>query len=65
MNWFSGMKPTLCLLGLRDWNNRSVWVILLADRETASCTIGNAFKVISLKTRNFRCDRNKAHFRTA
>jgi hypothetical protein len=48
---------------LRDWNNRPVRVILLADEEGALPAIGNAFKAISLKTHNFRFDRDEANAR--
>jgi len=48
---------------LSDWNNRPVRVILLADEEGSSPAISNAFKVISLKTRNYRFDRDDANAR--
>lgn len=48
---------------LRDWNNRSVRVILLADEEGACPAISSAFKAISLKTRDFRFDRDEANAR--
>lgn len=48
---------------LRDWNNRPVRVILLADEEGSPPAISNAFKAISLKTRNFRFDRDDANAR--
>lgn len=48
---------------LRDWNNRPVRVILLAHEEAALPSTGNTFKAISLKTRNFRFDRDEANAR--
>ena len=48
---------------LRDWNKRPVRVILLADEEGSGPAISNAFKVISLKTRNYRFDRDDANAR--
>jgi len=38
-------------------------VILLADEESARPAISNDFKAISLKTRNFRFDRDDANAR--
>jgi hypothetical protein len=48
---------------LRDWNNRPVRVILLADEEGSRPAISSAFKAISLKTRGFRFDRDEANAR--
>jgi len=48
---------------LRDWNNRPVRVILLADEESSHAAISNVFKAISLKTRDFRFDRDEANAR--
>jgi len=48
---------------LRDWNNRPVRVILLADEDGARPAISNTFKAISLKTRDFRFDRDEANAR--
>lgn len=50
-------------LNLRDWNNRPVRVILLADEEGARPAIVNTFRAISLKTRDFRFDRDEANAR--
>lgn len=48
---------------LRDWNNRTVRVILLAEEATAQPAPASAFKAISLQTRNFRFDRDEANTR--
>lgn len=52
------LPPDLC-----DWNNRPVRVILLADEEDARPDISPAFTAISLKTRDFRFDRDEANAR--
>jgi hypothetical protein len=48
---------------LRDWNNRPVRVILLAEEETVPTPVGGTFKAVSLKTRDFRFDRDEANAR--
>ena len=48
---------------LRDWNNRPVRVILLADEEAAHPAASHTFQAISLKTRDFRFDRDEANAR--
>jgi hypothetical protein len=48
---------------LRSWNGRQVRVILLADEEPTHPVISTAFKAISLKTRDFRFDREDANAR--
>jgi hypothetical protein len=48
---------------LRDWNNRPVRVILLADEDGERPATSNTFKAISLKTRDFQFDRNEANAR--
>ncbi len=50
--------PNLC-----DWNKRPVRVILLADEEGSRPAFSHAFKAISLKTRDFRFDRDDANAR--
>jgi hypothetical protein len=48
---------------LREWNNRPVRVILLADEEGTHPAGNSAFHAISLKTRDFRFDRDEANAR--
>ena len=48
---------------LRDWNDRPVRVILLADDESSCPAISGTFKAISLKTRDFQFDRDEANAR--
>ncbi len=48
---------------LRDWNGRQVRVILLADEGAAHSAKAPAFEAISLKTREFRFDRDEANAR--
>lgn len=52
------LPPNLC-----DWNNRPVRVILLADEESSRPAFSHAFKAISLKTLDFRFDRDDANAR--
>ncbi len=48
---------------LRDWNNRPVRVILLADEEGARLAFSSAFKAIFLITRDFRFNRDDTNCR--
>jgi hypothetical protein len=48
---------------LRTWNGRQVRVILLADEESERPVTRPAFTAISLKTRNFKFDREEANAR--
>lgn len=48
--------------GLRSWNGRRVRVILL-DAESEPSTIAPGFTALSLKTRDFRFDRDEANAR--
>jgi len=49
---------------LRAWNGRQVRVILLADEGTARPgASGHSFTALSLKTRDFRFDRDEANAR--
>ncbi|OGR02555.1 MAG: hypothetical protein A2520_11065 [Deltaproteobacteria bacterium RIFOXYD12_FULL_53_23] len=48
---------------LREWNDRQVRVILLADEEPTHPASSSTFKAISLKTSNFRFDRDAANAR--
>ena len=47
---------------LRSWNGRRVSVILL-DAESEPATAVPTFSAVSLKTRNFRFDRDEANAR--
>ena len=47
---------------LRGWNGRRVRVILL-DAENEPVTVNPAFSALSLKTRDFRFDRDEANAR--
>jgi len=47
---------------LRDWNGRRVRVILL-DAENEPVTVTPGFTALTLKTRDFRFDRDEANAR--
>jgi hypothetical protein len=45
------------------WNGAKVHVIMLEEKDATKCSLTPPFRAVSIKTRNFRLDRDRANAR--